>query len=126
MSSLLISWRSSGLQKKISSGNVIGLCCQLNECSKHSWISLTDKHFVICRKGSSFHLTCLESNPLQNKWRGMKVCYLELGSCFLKPLGDKYGKLCNFPGTSALPIVVQWNFFRVILKKCPSVDLSFQ
>lgn len=66
-----------------------------------------DEGFVICRKESSFHLTCLESNPLQNKWHGMKVCYLELGGCFLKPLRDACAKLCNFPGTSELPAVVQ-------------------
>lgn len=35
-------------------------------------------------------------------------------------------KLCSFPRTSELPTVVQWNFFRVILKKCRSVELSFQ
>lgn len=59
-----------------------------------------DEHVITCRKGSSFHLTCLEE---QN---GIKVCYLELGKCFLKPFQDRHAEGSNFPGTTELPTVI--------------------
>lgn len=87
----------------------------------------TNEHFVICGKGSSFHLTCLENNPLQNKQHGVKVCYLELGSFFLRTFQDRHTKLSNFPGTAELPNVVGWILFRFYLEKmsfCETVNFQ--